>query len=242
MRTTFTERQFADAYPAGIANHWWNQARCAVVADTLRRAPTTSGRLLEIGCGTGAAVVALRRHGFDCHGVELADTHVAVQAQAYVRTATDALSLSEQERGGYDTALLLDVLEHLPDPRAFLADVAGAFPNLKRILVTVPACAELWSNYDEYFGHVMRYGVDDVRALGTAIRWRTEQCRFFFHALYVPARLLGAIGLKRNTVIEAPSRWSVPLHSAIAALFVFESRVLPRRLPGTSLIGCFTRD
>ena len=120
--------------------------------------------------------------------------------------------------------------------------MVGAFPNLKRILITVPACAELWSNYDEYFGHVQRYGMDDVRALGAAIRWRTEDCRFFFHALYLPARLLVAIGRKRNTVIEAPSRWSVPLHSAIAWLFVVESRVLAGQFAGTSLIGCFTRD
>ena len=55
----------------------------------------------------------------------------------------DAWDLPLAERVRFDTILLLDVIEHIPDPAALLKRLSDGFPNLSHLIVTVPACQEL---------------------------------------------------------------------------------------------------
>jgi SAM-dependent methyltransferase len=60
--------------------------------------------------------------------------------------------------GTFDAVLLLDVLEHIEDPAAFLAD--GVMPRLADdtvVMVSVPAGPRLFGAHDEMLGHHRRY-------------------------------------------------------------------------------------
>ncbi|NND69789.1 MAG: hypothetical protein HKN19_19520, partial [Halioglobus sp.] len=135
--------------------------------------------------------------------------------------------------------LLLDVIEHLPDPVAFLASLQEAYPDLENVIVTVPARRELWSHYDEFFGHYRRYTLSMLDEHGKALGWGQERGGYFFRLPYIVMRLLGGLGVPRSTAMVAPAaglRW---LHALVAAYLRLESWLLPAGVPGTSAYAIY---
>jgi SAM-dependent methyltransferase len=195
------------------------------------------GVVLDIGCGRGFTVDFLRRKGVDCHGVELAAVDPLPAVRPYVTAPQDAFALPEDFRRRVTVLLLLDVVEHLPAPDAFLDECARHFPALSRAVVTVPARAELWSNYDDFYGHLRRYDRPALEAL--LRRVGRPRAGYFFHALYPVLRAWLAVAGGRPIAHEASSRrWP---HRVAAHLFGMEERLLPARWYGTSLWGVADR-
>jgi len=135
-----------------------------------------------------------------------------------------------------DTLLFLDVLEHVDDPANLLERCRTAFPAARRLLVTLPARTELWSNYDEYFGHRQRYTRTTARELLQQAGVRPIDVRYYFHLLYPPAAFLHAVGAPRSTDVHAPRSAAARLaHLVVAGAMKLGARVAPAWLPGTSL-------
>ena len=103
-----------------------------------------------------------------------------------------------------DIIILGDVIEHLPDPAAFLKSLSRAFPNLKGFIIVVPARKELWSDYDEYYGHFRRNDLALARNTIATAGLTTIDAQYLFRLLYLPARLLLAMKGGRTTKIKAP--------------------------------------
>jgi SAM-dependent methyltransferase len=237
--SAFSDEQYASAYPPGIERHWWTSARTAIVDVLLRETGGANDRILEIGCGTGVALAGLRARGHDCQGVELANVTPLDSVRDVVTTGRDAFSLPAHQRDAVNTILLLDVVEHLDDPLGFLRGLQGAFRALHRVVITVPAGRELWSNYDEFYGHHLRYDLAEVRAIGDACGWRATRLSYAFRISYPPARLLALLSLPRSVTIKAPHGAMTLVHDALAALTRWEWRLLPASLPGTSVVAVF---
>ena len=195
--------------------------------------------VLDVGCGRGLTVDALRRAGIDCHGVELADVAALPAVRPFVFTSQDALALPEDFRRRITVVLLLDVVEHLPAPADFLAACAVHFPSLARLIVTVPARAELWSNYDDFYGHVRRYDRASLQALIGPRARRGAETGYFFHALYPVMRAQLAVKAERP-LRHVPPRWRLP-HRVAAGVLELEARILPAGWYGTSLWGVADR-
>lgn len=239
MTTTFSARQYELAYPDGIESHWWTMARSRIVAEAITHYATKYAPVLEIGCGRGAAVDNLRRLGVEAFGCELAAVHAMPEVADYVKTAIDATALPAEERQRYHVLLLLDVIEHLPEPAEFICSLAAAFPRAGLLIVTVPAAQELWSNYDEFYGHQRRYSLTMLAQLAARLNSQLLYGSYFFHALYLPARLLTLVGKNRRTKIAAPRSSQLWLHRMMALAMRLEYTLLPKSVKGTSAIACF---
>jgi 2-polyprenyl-3-methyl-5-hydroxy-6-metoxy-1,4-benzoquinol methylase len=80
--------------------------------------------ILEIGCGEGYVLSALRQAGVSCplHGIDFSEAAIA-DAQRRVPDATftveDARTIAASGRK-YDLVLMIEVLEHLPEPQRML--------------------------------------------------------------------------------------------------------------------------
>ncbi len=111
------------------------------VVEVVRRlAPRT---VLEVGCGEGYVLQALVRAGVeaDLFGVDLSETAVREARARLGARATVEVADARELAGGaggrrYDLVLMLEVLEHLPDPAAMLPVLdALADPH---VLLSVP--------------------------------------------------------------------------------------------------------
>lgn len=192
-------------------------------------------RILDVGCGPGIVVAYLRSHGLDCWGCEVGSPAVRDAAKDFTWTQNDALELEGDFRQSVGILLLLDVLEHLPDPSAFLKDLISAYPAVHGIVATVPARMELWTEWDGIYGHFLRYDRRQLAELYQKSGIETKRLRYFFQAVYPP--LLLASRLKtRATSVQAPKvAWP---HAALAKWFVFESSIPGTGwIPGSSLIA-----
>src|SRR5688500_1566672 len=132
--TTFSPSQYESSYPDGGEKHWWPLARNRIVRSMVLDGQPAGGAILDVGCGRGFVVESLRAAGLHCDGVEAAHVEPIAGAAPFVRSRMHADWLPEAERQRYDTILLLDVIEHLPDAVAFLRGLVAAFPALSRVI------------------------------------------------------------------------------------------------------------
>ena len=178
--------------------------------------------------------------GIDICGVELADVEPLPEVGHRIVVGCDALDLPAEQRAGVEVILLLDVIEHIADPQFFLQGIMGCFPALHTVLVTVPARMELWSNYDEYFGHFRRYDIEMLHQLGDGLGIDAHDCKYFFHLPYLPARLMSVLGIKRGVRILPPlSSMQIALHRYISVLMQLANRCIPSRLKGSSALAVY---
>src|SRR5256885_16906826 len=81
--------------------------------------------VLEVGCGEGYVLAALREHGIRCplSGIDLSPDAVreaALRVPDAVLNVKDARSLADSG-ASYDLVLMIEVLEHLNEPERMLA-------------------------------------------------------------------------------------------------------------------------
>ncbi len=118
------------------------------LAALLRRyLPPAPARLIDVGCGLGSYGRGLLADGFDWLGAEVNAADCAELARLGLpHRQVDGRTLPFAD-GAFDAALCIEVLEHIAEPRAFLAEVRRVAP--RRLLVSVPNCellAYLWQH------------------------------------------------------------------------------------------------
>jgi SAM-dependent methyltransferase len=209
-----------------VENHYWNVARNRIIERALRVSARELDRpdaiILDVGCGPGIVVAYLRSKGFNCIGVETGAAPVRSEAVDFVTVNTDAIDLPAETRSRVGTILLLDVMEHIGDPTAFLRGIGDAFLHLERLVVAVPARMELWSNYDTFYGHFTRDNKSSLRDVVDRAGFVVTSMRYFFNALYVPMWLAVHIS-NRNLETRAPT--ATGLHKFFGVAFALEARI-----------------
>lgn len=96
-------------------------------------------RFLDVGCNIGCAVEAARRRGFAATGVELSADAVAIgrslfPACRFVQGTLAAIPAEER----FDLVMCTEVVEHVPDPAGFLAELTGRVAPRGLLLLTTP--------------------------------------------------------------------------------------------------------
>jgi hypothetical protein len=234
QQSQYSESQFLENYPEGIESHFWHLARNRLITTTLHRALPAAGRILDIGCGPAIVLRHLRKEGFDCWGCDLGAPPLPESLRSFVYAEQDCFQLDPEIRRGIDALLLLDVLEHIEGDAQFLRMLVEGFPNRRALIITVPARSELWSNYDEHYGHFRRYDRSGLASVLDEAGLTLVSSRYFFHELYFPA-LFGRMRGHREVRLQAPTKRG--LHRLAARVSGVCTSILPPGLPGMSLIA-----
>ena len=82
---------------------------------------------LDIGCGDGALTYLLNKAGFQADGIDTSELGIKLAKQEHLKrnshSSFENIHSSKTPDESYDTIVCSDVIEHVPDPIAFLKDI-----------------------------------------------------------------------------------------------------------------------
>ena len=210
--------------------HWWWRARERVILDALRsRAPRAGwGNVLDVGCGDGLFFDELARlPGVRLvEGVEPAGDLVSPDGPHRARIHVAPFDASFDLGRRYSLIVMLDVLEHLPDPAASLRHALSLLEPDGVFLATVPAFMSLWTRHDDLNHHYTRYDKASFTRLAGEAGLRLDDARYFFHWTAVGKI---ATRIKEALVPGEPASPTVPpspVNRALYAASRLEHRLL----------------
>lgn len=239
MDTSFDQDEFDLAYSTGVEDNYWSLARNRIILDVLKANNLATTKVVEIGCGKGIVTQYLADRGVDCVGIELAA--IKPVNEKIVHTGKNAVEMSNEFMQQFRSMMLLDVIEHIEEPAKFINELLLHYKHVNSILITVPARKEMWSNYDEYYGHFRRYDLELMQQTIRDIGFEVQQLQYFFHSLYLPGRVTVGLLKQRNLKMTPPKGLMKIVHKVIAAYMIVESKVLPKKWFGTSVLCVATR-
>ena len=170
-----------EALAAVEPESFWFRARNRLIVSTVQRYFPDGRSLLELGCGTGFVLEALRDAlpGWRLVGSELYEEGLAVARRRLPElelVRLDARSLPYREE--FDVVGAFDMLEHVEEDEAVLGQMHAAVRAGGGVALLVPQHPRLWSAMDEVAHHVRRYTrrelVGKVRRAGFAVERATS--------------------------------------------------------------------
>jgi len=218
------------------------------------------GRVLEIGCGAGAMVRAIKtfRPDLEVHGCDISWWAIEEGVQrdgevSYVLGDAHGLPIASD---CYDAVVVLDVLEHLPDPKSVLVEIHRVlapggvfhlFTPCEGDLRTLHGLLRLigWRAKEKHIGHIQHFTPSGLLSLLEEIDFRVQNGRWSGHSINqvvdvayftwidvtgrkVPASVEGYLERTEEGLRHELIRLAKNL---VAATTFYESRLL-RRLPG----------
>lgn len=78
-------------------------------------------RMLDVGCSVGTQMLEYRNRGWDVCGIDLDGNAVEVARSIQLDARISTLEEAELEEESFDLIAMMDVIEHVPDPKPVLA-------------------------------------------------------------------------------------------------------------------------
>jgi ubiquinone/menaquinone biosynthesis C-methylase UbiE len=219
-------------------SYWWFVGRHRLIETLLTERYGPPGRpaepltILDVGCGTGAMSVRLKRWG----RVVSADFSPLALEFSRRRGLThlvgaDAMRLPfASDR--FDAVIAMDMLEHLPDDRRALCEFHRVLRPGGRVLATIPAYPHLWSEHDLALMHHRRYVRHEVAERFSAAGFHLEKLSHTMTLLYPIVTLQRRLNAKKpphDPPEAAMPIFPAPVNAALTGLLTAEN-ALARRL------------
>jgi len=187
--------------------------------------PYVGRELLEVGIGHGGFRALLATPGY--LGADI-DAELVLRARAAVPNVDLVVAdvatpgFGEALRGRrFDTVLCVNVLEHVREQKAGLANMMAALEPGGHLLLFVPAFNALYNDLDRLAGHVRRYRRAEVRQLLVEAGADVVKLEYFNPAGGIgwwANRFLSHGTLESGSVegqVRFFDRWVVPISRAI---------------------------
>lgn len=174
------------------ADNFWFRARNKLIVWALGRQFGSIQRYLEIGCGTGFVLSAVKAAhpnakltGSEIFSIGL--PYAAGRVPGAELIQMDARTIPYREE--FDVIGAFDVLEHIEEDEAVLGEMFRAVKPGGGIAITVPQHPSLWSYQDDHACHVRRYRRGELRKkaieAGFEVELETSFVSLLLPAMYV---------------------------------------------------------
>lgn len=215
--------------------HFWFVSRNHIVGDVLRQHFSAPAQVLEIGCGTGFVLSALR--AMFPHG-KLSASDVYTEGLAYAaRRVPDAFLFQMDARhipfrAEFDLIGAFDVLEHIEDDEAVLAQLFQACVAGGGVALTVPQHRWLWSRMDDFAHHKRRYTRDELvqklQRAGFVVEYTTSFISLLLPLMLAARLLRKPAGVEMQDQMEAAGLSIGKLTNTVLSMVMVVERALIR--------------
>ena len=173
--------------------------------------------VLEVGAGHGTLTERLAAEGRRVTAADLSERCVATLAERFGdRSEIDVVhgDIETAVSGRtYDSAVLVNVLEHIPDDAAALRTLYRGVRSGGSVVVFVPAFEALYSEFDRLIGHHRRYRRAPLAEAVSAAGFQVVEARYVNAlggaAWWLVTRQLGRFPSGRS--VRAYDRMAMPL-------------------------------
>ncbi len=227
------DADFFSTLAAMEPGNYWFEARNRLLVWALDRYFPAAASFLEIGCGTGFVLAAIRRAR---PALALAGAEVFSEGLAFAESRVPGATLFQMDarripfEEEFDVIGAFDVLEHMDDDGAVLGQMFRAARRGGGVLLTVPQHPWLWSAVDAHARHKRRYTrrrlLDAVRAAGFAVARATS-----FVSLLLPLLLASRLARRAGRHADDPLpelRVRGGVNAALAAVLAVERALITR--------------
>lgn len=148
------------------ANSFWFRARNELIVWAMKFYFERPQRFLEVGCGTGFVLSGIRS-AFPT--AELSGSEIFTAGLQYAAERVPSAAFYQMDarsipfRDHFDVIGAFDVLEHIEDDEAVIAEVSRALRPGGGFLISVPQHPALWSPQDREAFHFRRYTAAELR-------------------------------------------------------------------------------
>ncbi len=120
----------------------------------------SNGRMLDVGCGNGRFLTKMRTLGWDVQGVELSEIGVKACRMSDLSVVHGDLASARFADGSFDLITARHVIEHIPEPKLFMAELARVLRPGGQLVIETPnskALGRQWFNANWYANDVPRH-------------------------------------------------------------------------------------
>lgn len=180
------------------ANHFWYHGfrRYLLPVFDAAVANRPHARILDVGCGTGANLRLLARHGA-AFGLDLNERGLALAREVgrpLLRGDSTHLPFPD---GTFDVVTTFDMMQCIPTDREAVREMARVLKPGGAAILSMAALEILHGDHSEVWQEYRRYGRASARALAEQAGLRVERVTFMFAVLF--PLLLVSRGLQRLT-------------------------------------------
>lgn len=207
-KSSKTDTAFDDAAQDGLLaledDSWWFSYRADVIIGQMNKYFSIDKLTIDIGGGNGFTSHMAQLKGFRTGVIEPSPKACYnAKMRGLDVVCCGAVTDTSVKDGSVEQMLLLDVLEHIEDDKAFLKLLNRKLADNGKIIITVPAFRCLWSSEDDVAGHFRRYRIDKLCRLlkkcGFSVLYRSYFMGFLFLPILFIRVFLEKIGvLKRQ--------------------------------------------
>ena len=209
-------------------NHWWFTERRHILDKQLDG--MSPGIVCDIGAAGGGNTKVLKERGWRAVALEYGAEGAEVGAARGLQVVRGDATRLPFDDASLDMVTALDVLEHIPDDDAAVAEIFRALKPGGTAIIAVPADPKLWSAHDVAVDHVRRYTRETLLPLFERHGMVVEDC-WSWMVLLRPV-----VWLRRRSTKEASGSEIEPAHPLVNAALTGVVRV-ERHLPVKSLPG-----
>ena len=219
-----------------IAEHWYYEAKLNALMEMSKGIKL--GVLLDVGAGSGFFSQEMLR-------ANKMQSAVCVDPGYDVESKVDIVGhelsfVKTISKSDATLVLMMDVLEHVPDPVALVKEYISKVPASTNFIVTVPAFQFLWSEHDVFLEHYRRFTVKDIEAV-LREAGLTIKSGHYLYGLLFPAISTVRLLKKTKAMSTTPKSDMKPMSDAMNNILskickIDHSLIRYNRLCGTTAI------
>ena len=215
----FKSEYFAELARLEAANFWF-RARNELILWALRTYKPNAHTFLEVGCGTGFVLSGIANAYPE---IALSGSEIFLAGLSHAAKRVPSAHLMQMDArhvpfvDEFDAIGAFDVLEHIEEDEAVLAQLHRAMKPGGVLLLTVPQHPRLWSASDEYACHVRRYTRLEIEAKIVASGFELLRSSSFVTSL-LPAMILSR-GLQKLKTEAFNPAGELKINAALNQIF-----------------------
>lgn len=172
-------------------DYWWFAGRRDIISRIVGAFDKRSA-MLDVGCSGGALLKDLKACGYDgLYGIDISEKAIDLCRK---RDVGRALVMDGARLGfgneKFDVVIVSDVLEHIGEDAAALAEWNRVLKKGGVLIVFVPAFGFLWSEHDDVNHHCRRYSRPGLTRLLKEANFRVCSSSYWNFTLFFPTSVL----------------------------------------------------